>query len=253
MSYWLPNWPVPHNVRSVITSCEGGVSEGNFESNNMGLHVGDKPEHVQTNRVALQRSLGLTRSAQWLEQVHGTKVVRAQSDGLVRTADGSYTQEPGLACSVMTADCLPVLMCDREGTQVAAIHAGWRGLAAGVLGAAKNSFNSSSKDLLVYLGPAISQSHFEVGVDVLEAFFDSAESSSEAEAVAASFKPSRNPMRFYADIYTLARIQLIRMGIESIYGGEGCTFGDKSGDKPKYFSYRRQADTGRMASLIWLD
>jgi len=252
VSYWLPEWPAPANVKSVITACEGGVSEGAYASNNMGLHVGDKLEHVQRNRASLQDSLGLNKPTQWLEQVHGTKVVPAQSDGLVRTADGSYTQESGLACSVMTADCLPVLLCDREGTQVAAIHAGWRGLAGNILRSARNSFNCSSSNLLVYLGPAISQAHFEVGVDVLEAFFENAECATETEAVAACFKPSLNPMRFYADIYALARIQFTRMGVESIYGGGACTFGDIAGDKPQYYSYRRQADTGRMASLIWL-
>ncbi len=253
MSLLVPDWPAPASVKSIITCCEGGGSEGVYESNNLGLHVGDNPKHVLKNRESLQQALGLPGSPQWLEQIHSTKIVEAQAGERVRTGDGSYSREPGLACCVMTADCLPLLFCSSDGTQVAAVHAGWRGLAAGILTKARERFSCPANELMVYLGPAISQSHFEVGVEVLEAFFDAADSPDQAEAVARCFVAGRNPMRFYADLYALARIFLHGLGIESVYGGAACTYSDMEGDKHRYFSYRRQSQTGRMASLIWID
>jgi YfiH family protein len=249
----IPNWPAPANVRACITTRKDGVSVAPYISNNMGLHVGDDPQAVTQNRTALCDALGLIKSPQWLEQVHGVKVVNAKSDGLVRTADGSFSNEPSQACLVMTADCLPILLCDtssqNQSTQVAAIHCGWRSLAKGITAKALEKFTGSPKNILAYLGPAISQPHFEVGVDVLEVFFKSARTHAHADAIAKAFISAQRPLHFYADIYALARAELNALGVTQIYGGDYCTYAQTE----YFYSYRRDGVTGRMASLIWLE
>lgn len=242
-----PNWPAPANVRAAITCREGGVSQGVYNSWNMGTHVNDDPVAVETNRKKLIDQLDLQKSPQWLEQVHGNKVVEAQADGRVRTADACFTQEKGLACVVMTADCLPVLLCDKQGKQVAAVHCGWRSLAQSILEKTLNNFAQPS-EVLAYLGPAISKQQFEVGVDVLEAFFQSSKSALHTDHIAAAFTPGKRPLHFYADIYALARAELQALGVKQIFGGDYCTFEQQD----KFYSYRRDGVTGRMASLIWL-
>jgi polyphenol oxidase len=242
-----PNWPAPVNVRTAITCREGGVSQGVYNSWNMGTHVNDDPVAVETNRKKLIDQLDLQKSPQWLEQVHGNKVVEAQVDGRVRTADACFTQEKGLACVVMTADCLPVLLCDKQGKKVAAVHCGWRSLAQSILEKTLNNFAQPS-EVLAYLGPAISKQHFEVGVDVLEAFFQSSKSALHTDHIAAAFTPGKRPLHFYADIYALARAELQALGVTQIFGGDYCTFEQQD----KFYSYRRDGVTGRMASLIWL-
>jgi YfiH family protein len=242
-----PNWPVPANVRSYITTRVGGVSVSPYASNNLGLHVGDDPGSVVKNRAQLSNESGLAQTPQWLEQVHGIKVVNAKSDGVVRTADGSYSDQPGQACLVMTADCLPMLLCDKQGTQVAALHCGWRSLAKGICARGLQKFTAKPGDILAYLGPAISQPHFEVGVDVLEAFFKAVRSQEHAEHIAAAFVSAQRPLHFYADIYALARAELNSLGVTAIYGGDYCTYADEA----HFYSFRRDKVTGRMASLIW--
>lgn len=244
----IPNWPAPANVRTCISTRIGGVSAAPYASNNMGLHVGDNAGLVAQNRTALCEQLGLKKSPQWLEQIHGIKVVNAKSDGLVRTADGSYSSEPGQACVVMTADCLPILLCDQAGTQVAAIHCGWRSLSKGISARVLDKFSGSPNNILAYLGPAISQPNFEVGVDVLEAFFKSARNPAHADAIALAFMSAQRPLHFYADIYALARAELNALGVTQIYGGGDCTFAKCD----TFYSYRRDGVTGRMAHLIWL-
>lgn len=242
-----PDWPVPANVRSYISTRVGGVSVSPYTSNNLGLHVGDDPELVAKNRAQLSDELHLTKAPQWLEQVHGVKVINAKSDGVVRTADGSYSDQPGQACLVMTADCLPILLCDKQGTQVAALHCGWRSLAKGICARSLQKFTANPGDILAYLGPAISQPHFEVGVDVLEAFFKAARSQEHAEHIATAFVSAQRPLHFYADIYALARAELNALGVTAIYGGDYCTYADEA----RFYSFRRDKVTGRMASLIW--
>lgn len=247
LAWFSPDWLLPTGVRVLITTRQGGCSEGVWAGNNLALHVGDDPQRVLHNRQALARAL--PAEPQWLEQIHGIKVVEAEADGVVRTADGSFSRQPGVVCAVLTADCLPVLLCDQAGRQVAAAHAGWRGLANGVLAEAVASFAVPASELLVYLGPAISQAAFEVGIDVLEVFFDSARSGAHADAIAACFKPSPcHPLRFHADLYGLARAELHELGVTRITGGDFCTFSDRE----RFYSYRRDGVTGRMASLIWL-
>lgn len=242
-----PDWPAPANVRSYISTRDGGVSLPPYTSNNLGLHVGDDPAHVAVNRAQLSARLGLQHSPQWLEQIHGVKVVHAKSDGVVRTADGSYSNQPGQACLVMSADCLPILLCDKQGTQVAALHCGWRSLAKGICARGLQKFSAKPADVLAYLGPAISQPHFEVGVDVLEAFFKAARNQEHAERIAKAFVSAQRPLHFYADIYALARAELNALGINAVYGGNYCTYADSQ----RFYSFRRDKVTGRMASLIW--
>lgn len=243
-----PDWPAPSNVQAAITTRQGGVSEGAYSSFNLGMHVKDDPKKVSANRQFLIDQLDLKKTPQWLEQVHGNKVVEAKNDDRVRTADACFATEKDLACVVMTADCLPVLICDKQGTQVAAVHCGWRSLAQSILEKTIEKFSAKSEDLLIYLGPAISKVHFEVGTDVLEAFFESSRSAQHTEQIAAAFTPGKRPLHFYADIYALAKAELDSLGVKNIYGGDLCTFTEAD----TYYSYRRDGVTGRMASLIWL-
>jgi len=252
--YIIPNWPAPENVRACITTRAGGVSVGAYASNNFGTHVGDSRTEVEKNREALCKHLRLDKTPQWLEQVHGIKIVAAKSDDLVRTADASFSTETGQACVVMTADCLPIFLCDtsapkNRASQVAVLHCGWRSLAKGICAKAIQKFSCAPQQLMAYLGPAISQKHFEVGVDVLEAFFKSARSAEHADAIASAFIPGQRPLHFYADIYELARAELKSLGVDAIYGGDYCTYEQAE----RFYSYRRDGVTGRMAHLIWLE
>lgn len=235
-------------MKAYITTRVGGVSLSPYTSNNFGLHVGDDPQAVTQNRTQLCEQLGLQKTPQWLEQIHGVKVVNAKGDGVVRTADGCFTDQPGQACVVMTADCLPVLLCNKQGTQVAALHCGWRSLAKGICAHGLQKFSGDAGDIMAYLGPAIAQPNFEVGVDVLEAFFKSARSHEHREQIANAFISAHRPLHFFADIYALARAELTALGIKEIYGGGYCTYADAD----RFYSYRRDKVTGRMASLIWL-
>ena len=249
-----PDWPAPSCVSAVITTREGGVSQEPWASWNLAGHVGDRPEVVAENRRRLQEALALPHPPQWLEQIHGTSIVEASvvekgDAGRVLTADGCHTRQPGLACAVLTADCLPVLFCNKKGTHVAAVHAGWRGLAKGILASAVARFQEPSAELMAYLGPALSQPHFEVGVEVLEAFFESARNEVHNEAIASAFQPGGRPLHFQADLFALARAELAALGVTSVYGGHECTFIDKA----RFYSYRRDGTTGRMASLIWIN
>lgn len=239
MHDWLtPQWPAPARVKSCVTTRSGGVSVAPFDSCNLGDHVGDDPQAVSKNRQRLVSLLGCKPA--WLQQVHGTAVVEARP-GQVIEADASWTATPGVACTIMTADCLPALFCDRAGTRVAAAHAGWRGLAGGVLESTLDALALPADQVLVWLGPAIGRQAFEVGAEVREAFV-----AQHVQAVEA-FQPGPNPGKFIADIYQLARIRLAVRGVTAVYGGNFCTFND-----PRFYSYRRSAQTGRFASLIWL-
>lgn len=236
---WLmPDWPAPANVRACVTTRSGGVSAAPFDTFNLGDHVDDDPAAVAANRAQLVEVLGCQPA--WLRQVHGIVVAEADP-AVVIEADGNWTATPGIACTAMTADCLPALFCDCAGTRVAAAHAGWRGLAGGVLEAAVQALSVAPQELLVWLGPAIGPAAFEVGAEVREAFVQQ-----HAEA-ASAFLPSANAGRFMADIYQLARIRLAAIGVTAVSGGGLCTYND-----PRFYSYRRSARTGRFASLIWL-
>jgi len=238
MNWLTPDWPAPASVRACVTTREGGVSEAPFDSLNLGDHVDDRPEAVAENRRRLTDHFSIKPA--WLQQVHGIAVAPADP-GLVATADASWTATPGIACAAMTADCLPALFCNRAGTRVAAAHAGWRGLAAGVLEATLDTLDVPAEDVLVWLGPAIGPKAFEVGPEVREVFINQLPEAAEA------FVPSDNAGKFMADIYMLARLRLAERGVTAVYGGGFCTVTD-----PRFFSYRRASRTGRFASLVWL-
>lgn len=243
--FLAPDWPAPANVRALITTRRGGVSRGVYASLNLGDHVDDDPIVVAQNRALVSRQIDARPL--WLKQVHGTHVVEADScleadPNGVPEADASFTHRTGVACAVMTADCLPVLLCDRAGTVVAAAHAGWRGLLDGVLEATMDAMKVSGSELMAYLGPAIGPQAFEVGDEVRSAFVERSRSAEEG------FRP-RSPGKWLADIYLLARQRLSARGVAQIYGGDCCTVTGVE----RFFSYRRDGQTGRMASLIWLD
>ena len=240
MSDWLiPDWPAPAGVKACVTTRTGGVSLAPFDSLNLGDHVDDSPEAVAENRRRLTERFSIQPA--WLKQVHGIAVAHADP-GQVATADASWTASPGIACAARTADCLPVLFCDRAGTRVAAAHAGWRGLAAGVLEATLDTLAVPAGDVLDWLGPAIGPQAFEVGPEVREAFVR------EVPESARAFVPGAHEGKLMADIYELARLRLAARGVTAVYGGGLCTVTD-----PRFFSYRRHPRTGRFASLIWLE
>ncbi|AOE62265.1 peptidoglycan editing factor PgeF [Pseudomonas corrugata] len=240
MNDWLiPDWPAPARVKACITTRAGGVSVAPFDSLNLGDHVDDDPAAVTENRRRLTDQFAIRPA--WLQQVHGIAVVEADPT-LVAAADASWTATPGIACTAMTADCLPVLFCNRAGTHVAAAHAGWRGLANGVLEATLDSLQVPAVDVLAWLGPAIGPQAFEVGPEVREAFIAQLPQSAQA------FVPSHNAGKFLADIYALARLRLAARGVSAVYGGGLCTVTD-----PRFFSYRRSPRTGRFASLVWIE
>jgi hypothetical protein len=237
-----PNWPAPPGIRAYSTTRLGGQSLGPYAGFNLALHVGDDPQIVGTNRRLLRTGLGLPAEPFWLNQVHGTEVVEAlpitANPAIAPTADASFSRNSGAVCVVMTADCLPVLFCDRAGTTVAAAHAGWRGLADGVLEATVQALGEG--DWMAWLGPAIGPLSFEVGPPVRQAFMERLGDCAEA------FQQI-DDSHWLADLYGLARLILARAGVSAVYGGDYCTHADPE----RFFSYRRNGQTGRMASLIW--
>lgn len=236
-----PDWPAPSHVQAFTTTRQGGISQGLYAALNLGLHVNDQTEHVLANRALLRKQL--PSEPVWLEQVHGTTVVPAQIYPIPPIADAVYSHSPQQVCAVQTADCLPLLLCDQAGTHVAAVHAGWRGLAAGIIEQTLAVF-ADPQQLLAWLGPAIGPNAFEVGAEVREQFIDAA-----PEAIAA-FRPSPRAGHWFADLYQLARQRLRRHGVTQIFGGIYCTYTERE----LFYSYRRDgAHTGRMASLIWLN
>lgn len=239
---WItPDWPAPARVRALTTTRRGGISTGPWASMNPADHVGDDPAAVAANRARLMERLALPGAPHWLQQVHGTRVVPAATAGPGVAADGAWTAGAGIVCAVLTADCLPVLLCDRDGRRVAAVHAGWRGLAAGVLEAGVTALGTPPVELLAWLGPAISGAAYVVGDEVRRIFL-------QHQAVAeTAFRPAPGGA-WHADLYALARQRLAGCGVHAVYGGNDCTFSAPQ----RFYSYRRDGQTGRMASLIWL-
>ncbi len=255
-SFLPPHWPgAPANIGALSTLRGGGVSPAPYDDGsgggglNLGVHVGDQPELVRRNRYLLQGVL--PGQPAWLTQVHGSTVLDAAgvAAGSAPEADASFTAARGAVCAIMTADCLPVLFCDVDGKVVAAAHAGWRGLAGGVLERTLEAMRGAGAgEILAWLGPAIGPQQFEVGADVLQAFRAGAADAATLARVEAAFLPvAGRPGKFLADIYALARLVLRRAGVERVAGGEFCTVSDAA----RFYSYRRDGVTGRQASLIW--
>ncbi len=240
---WIePDWPAPGRVRALSTTRAGGVSAGPFGALNLAAHVGDDPAAVAANRARLRAAAGLPAEPAWLRQVHGARVVRLPAgEGEAPEADGAWTDRPGVVCAVLTADCLPVLLCDRAGTRVAALHAGWRGLAAGVLEAGVAALGAEPGTLLAWLGPAIGPAGFVVGREVVAAL--------GGEPGAAPWAVAAGGGRWRVDLWAVARERLARAGVAEIHGGGLCTWSDAE----RFYSYRREGRTGRMATLVWLD
>lgn len=241
-SDWLePDWPAPACVLAACTTRSGGTSAAPYTSMNPADHVGDVPAAVQANRARLQQQLGLPAAPVWLQQVHGVDAVNAARVQGVPVADAAWSDRPGVVCVVLTADCLPLLLCEREGHCVAAAHAGWRGLAAGVIEQTVHALPVAPESLLAWLGPAIGPGAYVVGEEVRAAFL-----AHDAQA-ASAFRPAAVG-GWHADLYQLARQRLAAAGVQAVYGGGLCTFTDPR----RFYSYRRDGATGRMASLIWL-
>ncbi|HEX5804526.1 MAG TPA: peptidoglycan editing factor PgeF [Azospira sp.] len=241
-SWFVPDWPLPPGVRALQTTRLGGCSQGPWAGLNLGEHVGDAPQAVAANRRQLASRL--PNPPTWLNQVHGTAVAAIDDlvPGVPPAADAAVARMPGKVCAVMTADCLPLLLCDRTGSVVAAAHAGWRGLCAGVIEATVAAMAVPPAELSVWLGPAIGPAAFEVGDEVRAAFV------TDDAAAAAAFVRGQGD-RWLADLYALARLRLRRLGVGTVAGGDECTYRQAE----RYFSYRRDGVTGRMATLIWRD
>lgn len=234
------DWPAPHSIVAGTTTRTGGVSQDVYASLNLGAHVGDIPANVAANRHRFMTERRLPAEPLWLKQVHGTDVVVDPHPGHEHAADAILTRVPNTVCAVLTADCLPVLLVSSDGGELAAAHAGWRGLCAGVLEATVAAFRTPAERVLAWLGPAISQDHFEVGNEVREAFVGHDDGARE-------WFIGNARGRWQADLYGLARMRLAAAGVEQVYGGNACTFGDSA----RFFSYRRDGNCGRMASFVF--
>lgn len=244
---WLrPDWPASARVRAATSLRSGGVSAAPFDSLNLAAHVGDARAAVETNRLRLRQALALPASPCWLRQVHGTHVQRLPppaAGAMEPGADAAWTSETGVVCAVLTADCLPLLLCDAAGTCVAAVHAGWRGLAAGIIERCVAALPVPPARLLAWLGPAIGPDAFEIGAEVRERFVG------QDPAAADAFRPGSRAGKYLGDLYALARLRLGAAGVRSVHGGGFCTVG-----QPQcFYSYRRDGRCGRMATLVWLD
>ena len=236
---WLvPDWPAPPGVRAFVTTRAGGVSEGEYASMNLGIASGDDPARVQRNRDILRGHL--PSDGPWLRQVHGTQVVDLDRDA-ERTGDACLTRSAGRVAGVLTADCMPLFLADVRGRVVAVAHAGWRGMAAGVIESTLDAMAVPAGEVVAWMGPTIGPDAFEVGPEVREAFL-------AADADAGIAFRAHAPGKFMADLYALARRRLVRAGIKSIHGGGFCTYHERD----RFFSYRRVKASGRMGSFAWI-
>jgi polyphenol oxidase len=238
-----PDWPAPAAVRALTTTRVGGVSTGSFASMNLADHVGDDLNAVIANRRALRgRVPALAAEPLWLRQVHGCGVVCAEDQTSQVEADAVVSRSDARVCAILSADCLPLLLCDSDASVVAAAHAGWRGLSAGVIEATVAAMRVAPGQLMAWLGPAIGPRAFEVGDDVRAAFV-------ARDSAAASAFVSTGGGKWLCDLYSLARMRLASLGVARVFGGDCCTYSEPE----RFFSYRRDGETGRMATLIWLD
>lgn len=234
------DWPAPANINALTTTRLGGDSHGTFNGLNLADHVDDNIEHVTKNRQIISQTLNIEEPV-WLKQVHGIKVVNATTAQHHAEADAIFSNQINSVCAVLTADCLPLLFCNKTASKVAAAHAGWRGLADGVIESTVDVLQENPENLMVWLGPAIGPQCFEVGQDVVDAFVVN------DKASVCAFTQTDDE-HYLADIYQLARLRLKRLGIENVYGGELCTYTDEE----RFYSFRKNKITGRMASMIWI-
>lgn len=241
LPFITPNWPAPSNIRAVFTTRLGGTSRAPYDSLNLGDHVGDIPKTVVQNRCLLSDALSLPNEPCWITQVHGTHIVNTQDWQKNDEADACSSTTPSAVCAVMTADCLPILLCNKAGDYVAAIHAGWRGLADGIIEATIAKSPCDPSEIMAWLGPAIGPQSFEAGNDVRDIFL------SQSPTDISGFTPL-NEHKWLVDMYHIARHRLAAVGVLQVYGEPNCTMLDPK----RFFSFRRDGTTGRMAALIWI-
>ena len=255
---WMAaDWPAPGHIHAGTTTRLVGVSRPPFDSFNLGGHVGDDLQSVAENRLRLQSQLSLPAAPNWLKQRHGSRVIEVNPDENT-DADGAYTCATDRVCAVLTADCIPLLLCNKSGTEIAAIHIGWRGLCQGIIKSALAMFSANSRELLAWLGPYISQENYEVGADVITAClgdkgdrFEICPRSEQSENKSVPFSQAISPGRanhWFLDLGQLVKVELLQQGVEDVYGCNLCTYSRKD----LFYSYRRDAVTGRMASMIWM-
>lgn len=233
------NWPAPPQIHAFSTTRQGGFSSGEYASLNLGLHVQDNPQDVLHNRKALTQAQGIPQPILWLNQCHTSRVLK-NADSAIE-ADGSYVNKPGMACVVLTADCLPLLLTTRKGDQAAALHCGWRGLERGIIKEGVKSFTGPRSEILAWLGPAIGPKSYEVGIEIYQDFC------MKSKEFQRAFRQKGD--KYLMNLYEIARIQLKDLGVTYIYGGEFCTFSQED----LFFSYRRDRDCGRIGTFIWID
>lgn len=238
--YITPDWPAPPSIKALTTTRHGGMSHSPFHTFNLADHVGDEPDRVATNRHLLHKKFSLPTQPIWLNQTHSTHIIDAATVTGIPTADASYSNKPNVVCAVLSGDCLPLLICDKAATVVSAIHAGWKGLANGVIENTINTLPVKPSDLLVWLGPAIGDQVYEVGWNVVSAF-------TQHDPAAIDVFVPLDSTHWLANLYALARMRLSRLGVTQIYGGNHCTYTEKN----LFYSFRREGITGRMATLIW--
>ncbi|MBX2823582.1 MAG: peptidoglycan editing factor PgeF [Gammaproteobacteria bacterium] len=240
-----PDWLNLENIEAFTTTRAGGLSLPPYDSLNLGLHSGDDESTVRRNRQRLQQSVNLASDPAWLRQTHGIEVCDDFSQAQEKSFDAAWTDQPGQVLVILTADCLPVVFTNRAGSEIALAHAGWRGLADGVLRTTVERFSSTPAELSAWLGPAIGPDHFEVGDEVRQRFLDALPDLD----VSSAFVPGKAPGKWYGDLYKLATLTLNRLGVQDVSGGHYCTYADSQ----RFFSYRRDgASSGRMATLCWI-
>ena len=241
-----PDWPAPVNILAAVTTRQGGYSKGAYAGLNMARHVGDDEEKVNRNRNLVAAEFGCDARFQWLRQVHGDRPVIVNEAGEAPEADSLVTHTPGIVLCAMTADCLPVFACSRSGDEAGIIHAGWRGMSAGIIERSLAAMRTKPADLLVWLGPAILACHYEVGEDVRDAFLQSAVGKAEQKQLSGAFRPIAAAGKYHADLARIAAIKLRALGVSSVSGGKHCTYCDSE----RFFSHRRDGACGRMANMI---
>jgi len=237
------DWPAAKHINAITTTRLGGFSEGRYKGLNLAVRCGDELNIVNKNRRLISDEFSWKSPPTWLNQKHSANIVRAENYNDSEIYDASFTEQTNRICVVLTADCLPILICDQKGTTIAAIHAGWRGLAAGIIENSITNLSLAPENILVWLGPAISKKTFEIGAEVRDVFVK------KDHDLASAFSPSTNSEKWMADIYLIAKITLNGLGITEIFGGNYCTYSDEE----SFYSYRRDGETGRMGSFIWMD
>ncbi len=245
----LAEWEVSPKIIAFSTTRSGGVSSSPYDSFNLGLHVGDDPAAVAENRRTLAAGWPAGLRWQWLDQVHSSDVVVIDEAGPQRCGDALITRSSDVVCCVQTADCLPLFVSAIDGVEVAIIHAGWKGLAAGIVENTVAAMATPARELAVWLGPAIGPCHFEVGAEVREDFLATASSAASSALLEQCFGPSNNRGRYMADLFAIARLKLSALGVQAVSGGNRCTYCDRD----SYFSYRRDGVTGRMVNAIYIE